>query len=537
MREVMKFPSLRGSMLLAGSDGLDRIVVNAMVMEGPDVDRWAKPGLVLVTSFFALEPLTNDERLVFFEKIRDIGIAGIIYKPGRLRSNAIEQYIRICDELSIPIVQMLPEINFEAVLMDIMGLAIDSNATLLNTFYDVHRQIIKLALQQPNIRTIVKLLSTLIGCDVTYYDRGDNIRIGTNPNLDEFTSIDLQELHYQQYQSYRYLSVRITREGAAIETALAVLVPKQTPGSSYLIIHDEPDNVTAFMRMIIENYVSLLVLELIKQDAIEERLFSRNNMIVHDLLQDRYASHEEIDRAVRELGVDSHQLYQVMLLRISIDDPRQIDRMHDILTAFRRKIKRLYAQSVYFEASNRISFLRNHTSNTAGFDREAIEQILSDMLADKNLPAFTYLVALSGEEHRYAIGNLNTQVMGIYRLFDSDRLGNRFIDYESLGIYKFVIEMGDLSLIASYIDPRIMRLHKENPEAFETIVTLCECGQSYGAAAERLFIHQKTVRYRIGRIKEVYGIDVQNPDDVVQVLLANKITLLLGSDWEPKHDA
>lgn len=537
MREVMSLPSLHGATLLAGAEGLDKIVINAMVMEGPDVDRWAKPGLVLVTSFFALEPLGWDERLVFFEKIREIGIAGIIYKPGRLHSTAIERYLELCDELSIPVLQMDPDINFDAVLMDIMGHAIDSNATLLNTFYDVHRQIIRLALQQPNIHAIAHRLSSQIGCDITYYDRGGDIRVGTSARLAAFDSLALRELHYQQYQSYRYHSVEIARRNREVETALAVLVPMRSTGTSYLIIHKNPRDVSAFNRMIIENYVGLLVLELIKQEAIEERLFSRNNMVVHDLLHDRYATREEVDAAVQELGVDTHQRYQAMLLRIAISDPQHAEHAHDIITSFRRKLKRVYTHSVYFEASNRITFLRNHTSSTVGFDREAVERILSDMSADDAFPAFTYLVALSGEEGRYAIGNLNSQVMGIYRLFDSDLLGNRLIDYESLGIYKFIIEMGDLSMLANYIDPRIMRLHRDNPEGFKTIVALCECGLNYGEAAERLFIHQKTVRYRIGRIKEIYGIDVQRSDDVVQVLLSSKVAMLLGSDWKAQDGA
>lgn len=53
-------------------------------------------------------------------------------------------------------------------------------------------------------------------------------------------------------------------------------------------------------------------------------------------------------------------------------------------------------------------------------------------------------------------------------------------------------------------------------------------------AANHLYIHPKTVRYRVGRIREEYGIDVHATDDMMQVLLSDKLVALLGPDWEPE---
>ncbi|MST59603.1 PucR family transcriptional regulator [Olsenella umbonata] len=49
-----------------------------------------------------------------------------------------------------------------------------------------------------------------------------------------------------------------------------------------------------------------------------------------------------------------------------------------------------------------------------------------------------------------------------------------------------------------------------------------------------MYVHPKTVRYRVGRIREEYGIDVHATDDMMQVLLADKLIALLGPDWEPE---
>lgn len=52
--------------------------------------------------------------------------------------------------------------------------------------------------------------------------------------------------------------------------------------------------------------------------------------------------------------------------------------------------------------------------------------------------------------------------------------------------------------------------------------------------ANHLRIYPKTVRYRVGRIREEYGIDVHATDNMMQVLLADKLIALLGPDWEPE---
>lgn len=166
MREIMRLPSLKDSKVIAGAAGLDHKVTNAMIIEGPDVEKWAKPGFVLITSFFALEPLAEHERREFFQKLEELDIAGIIYKPDRLISDAIDTYLAICDCSGIAVIQMDSSTTYESVLMDIMGHVIDANFSLLNTFYDIHQKTIRLAIEQPSTHEIIARLKAQTGYDV-----------------------------------------------------------------------------------------------------------------------------------------------------------------------------------------------------------------------------------------------------------------------------------------------------------------------------------------------------------------------------------
>lgn len=532
MKDILCLPSLEGAVVLAGASGLDREVTNAMVMEGPDVEKWGRPGLVLVTSLFALIPLGPSDRLEFYDKVAGIGIAGIIYKPGRTPAELLQPSLDACEARSIPFVQMKSTVNFEAVLMDVMGTVIDSNAQLLDSFYETHRKTMRLALQQPSIYEVVSQLKERMGCEVSFFDRADDAHVGTDEDASAFESATLSEFRYQKYQTNHYYNATLRYWDTHSEPALAVNIPSQSHGSCYLIVHTIPEDVSAFQRMTIDNYVNLLSIELLKQEAIDQQLYNRNNMLVHDLLQGRYVSNEEVDEAIDELSIGAHALYQVMLLRFSVLDPSQTDRVRDLLNTFQRRVRRLYPNSVFFESNNRLSFLRNHTSGSIGFDKDEMATILDNMHGDDSLPRFSHLLVLSSHVSRYDIPRANTEVLSIYKLFDASQLADRYIRYEDLGLLKFFIDIGDSSKLASYLDPRLDRLRQENPEGFRTLATLCANECSYSAAASQLYVHPKTVRYRVERIRDEYGVDVHNTDDLMQVLLAEKIFALLGPNWK-----
>ena len=118
VRDVLELPSMTGASVLVGADVLDRNVTNIMVLEGPDVEKWGRPGLLLLTSFYALEPLSPDERVEFFRKAAGAGVTGFVFKPGRLVGEVPEDYLLACERCSLPIVRTSPD---HGVAYDIAG--------------------------------------------------------------------------------------------------------------------------------------------------------------------------------------------------------------------------------------------------------------------------------------------------------------------------------------------------------------------------------------------------------------------------------
>ena len=403
VRSALSLAAFADARVVAGEAGLDRVISNAMVMEAADIERWGRKGIFLVTSFFALEPLSSDERSSFLHRLIETEPSGIAFKPGRLLSEAPEDIVTCCMAADIPLIRLSAATKYETVLGDVMGSALDTNLMLLNRFFNLHHRTMKLALGQPSLYMILEEAKRVLKFDCSYYDKATGTCVSTTPRQNGLTNLRLEELHRSHYQTFHYYSATIDSAVEAGEHSLAVLIPTSEGTPAYFLVHNRTNEFTALDIMAIESFVSLLQMELLKIAAIEERVFRRSNTLVHDLLLGRYSTNSATDEALKELSLDSNPFYQALLVRFEIGDRKQGERLGELLRAFRRQLKNYHFNVVYFESNNRLVFLRNFNAEAQALQVDTIREILEGMSTNQSLPAFTYLATLSGTVDRYHI--------------------------------------------------------------------------------------------------------------------------------------
>ncbi|AEB07740.1 purine catabolism PurC domain protein [Coriobacterium glomerans PW2] len=526
--EVLRLPSFAGALLIAGTEGASCEVSSAMILEAVDIEAWGREGQLILTSFYAFKGLSDRELDEFFAKASAIGIAGIVFKPDRLLDSPGEQIISRCDELKLPLVQIPKDTKYEALMLDVLGRFLESNLILLNRFFDVHRQTMALALKSPTVLQVITELRRTIHSDITYLDAAKNSRTTTCQELSEFNSPRLTEIAPDRYRTHRYYDAEL-RYATIRRRATAVRIPSSDDQIYYLIIHSKSERLAPLDIMAVENVVSLLQMEVLKQNAVDRKLFFRNNNLVQDLLLDRYANRSYIDNALEILGVAQYPFYQMLLIRIDLANPSEADRREDILLAIRRRLKMIYPDIAYFQANDRIALLHNFKGEHSCFDVYAITSALKEVAEVPSMPSYTFFAALSRTGNRYELGSLNRETIDILRFFDSNRYQNACLRYEDLGVFKILMQAGDLSELDHFIDPRVAALHAARPELFRTAVTLCENSLNYQKTGRDLFVHPKTIRYRVDRLEKISELDLRNPDDRLQIVLGSRIYHLIDA--------
>lgn len=134
VRDALLLPSFAQAKVIAGAKGLDKELSSAMVLEAADIENWGKRGQLIITSFYALQDLSEVEVAQFFHAMSIIGIAALAFKPERLLHAAPENIIALCEDFSIPLIELMPDVKYESIMLDVLGHILDSNLTLLNRF-------------------------------------------------------------------------------------------------------------------------------------------------------------------------------------------------------------------------------------------------------------------------------------------------------------------------------------------------------------------------------------------------------------------
>ena len=93
----------------------------------------------------------------------------------------------------------------------------------------------------------------------------------------------------------------------------------------------------------------------------------------------------------------------------------------------------------------------------------------------------------------------------------------RFASYHEIGTYRFLIPQRDSDSMQNYASSILQPLLAK-PEYFETALQFVRCGGDLPRTAEDFDCHQKTIRYRLQKIKILLGFETETEQDFYAIL-------------------
>jgi DNA-binding PucR family transcriptional regulator len=104
--------------------------------------------------------------------------------------------------------------------------------------------------------------------------------------------------------------------------------------------------------------------------------------------------------------------------------------------------------------------------------------------------------------------------------------GHQTTEYERLGIYRLLAGIEDLDAIdrfvVSWLGPLMDYDNRRRGDLVATLDTFLETGRHLGQAAAELHVHRSTLKYRLGRIEEISGHDLDDSDVAFNLQLASR---------------
>lgn len=180
---------------------------------------------------------------------------------------------------------------------------------------------------------------------------------------------------------------------------------------------------------------------------------------------------------------------------------------------------------------------------SADLDRSAAKDLAGSVSAavHRHHPGLRVTWGIS-REHDNAVELPNAMNEASTALSAARRLGGRnaFL-YEELGIVRLLLGSGndpDLQTFIEDVTGPLIAYDRENHGALiRTLRAFFDADCSQRVAAERLFVHHKTLRYRLERIRQLTGLDLSRHEDRMRADFALRLREVNRSADDPSGDA
>ena len=112
--------------------------------------------------------------------------------------------------------------------------------------------------------------------------------------------------------------------------------------------------------------------------------------------------------------------------------------------------------------------------------------------------------------------------------------------FEDLGVYR-ILDAGDgrpevRGFVQEWLGDLLDYDRTKNAELVKTLAHYLDCGGNYDLTAQSLQIHRSTLRYRLARIRDITGRDLQDADARLNLHLATRVLDVLGgTDSAEEH--
>jgi DNA-binding PucR family transcriptional regulator len=104
--------------------------------------------------------------------------------------------------------------------------------------------------------------------------------------------------------------------------------------------------------------------------------------------------------------------------------------------------------------------------------------------------------------------------------------------FEQLGVYR-ILDAGQNRaevwvFVQEWLGPLLDYDRAKNSELVRTLSLYLECGGNYNETAAALTIHRSTLRYRLGRIREITDFDLNDVDSRLNLHVATRAWQVLS---------
>jgi purine catabolism regulator len=545
---------LSGATLIAGAAGLDHPVEWVRLMETPEVQ--PRSGDLLFTTGFPIKD-DADAQIRLVTRIADSGGAGLVVRPMPYLQQLPAGMVAEADRLNVPLFTVGADVHLIDLMAPLLERIINAEHWRLKRSIEIHRRFTELVLDGKGVNEICRTLADLLESAVSVEDASFHLLAHAGGSADPHRKETILRQGTPQRVLFDPQIQRMLREveakrgplkvpafphlGMSRERLIApILAANQVLG--YISILDHPPHNEELAFMAIEQAALVLALSIAKERELSEVEGRVRGEFLEDLLHGTYGDESAAQRRARHIGYPLHGSHVVML--VDIDDFRGFNRARQISEDAIQALKREFLRRVtgVVRASYQRALVQGRSDQVVSLlplgpesgDHQARSHALGmqvqQAVADWK-PGFSVSVGFSGPAEAPAgIAGALREVTSVMESLARFKRWGQVVAVPELGLTGLLAAVTDERLVdysRRHLGPLIEHDAARKGSLVPTLRAYLESGEQQHAAL-KLRIHPNTLRYRLDRIREISGVDLEDPETRLNLSVALRVQALLG---------
>ena len=529
--ESEQFPKMK---LLCGEKGLDLEVKGIRIIEIEDMERYLTGGEILITSFQVYLSCNDREVEQHFEDLVKSDISGFIvkkrkeYDPTGRRLSLLEKH---CKKYQIPLVEISEDLYYWGIIRYVIMQVFDKDTARLKYFKITHDNFNTFILNNNGssntASNIIKFLSVMIENPVVLYYGNLNCMVSTNSdNSKLILSDEIQPYKPNIITKFQYMK---QMKGSCVQYVVKFAILNEM--EIYITITEENRELTELDYMAIENAIINLQYGFLSEFAQDEVKKKYQRDIVHNILNGLLSS-KEMTEAAAQLGMKESDTYRVVdfhTIKKNVQRKYTKEQLHEVGVIV-GELMYLLPDALIYRNMDQIVMIQQVDSNQTELEyqkeMEEVEDVIQrSILYRKKDTDFQIGIGKSVEGYQrlkesYHEASQAIKYIDIIRLVTGDK-NKSVVHYSNLGFFQIFGKVDDMTELERCIPETLKKLYLYDDEHKGELITTLQMylrnNQSIKKTAGAMFVHYRTISYRLEKIKQISGINFDNANEVLAV--------------------
>ncbi|WP_103104987.1 helix-turn-helix domain-containing protein [Brevibacillus reuszeri] len=380
---------------------------------------------------------------------------------------------------------------------------------------EIHETLTQFSLQNKSVEFMIHELNRMINREIFFFDHLDSELFPKKAlNLLYASNDELSRILLTRKKPF-YMNV-VDRNQNEIHYCVYPIISDRVSLGCFIIPLVTP--ISSHDQMTIEQASYVLALELTKRKTQEEVYYKKTQELFNDLLQ--YKDPRLLEEAGESLGLHPKAFFSVLVLEVaSYTDLQALEAViHRLISRMKRHTHE--KGTLIFGLHNKVTILFSTNAPNE------IDEVIGGL--QSQLPDW------EDREETLLHAGVSTSYEGIHSIakcYDEaskslsymiNRKKTGIMSYKKIGINRLFLTQ-PFAEIESFSNDILSPLRSEkaqNNDLEKTLFTYIKSDKSVIETAEKLHIHKNTLYHRLKKIEELLQLELNNPDDFLQVLLA-----------------